>query len=368
MMRLTLLLPLMLAACGSYLESKASESAVRVLDAGRDFDEIVVVERGMASSGSDELRGGELRAKVDGDEREVPLPLEHTDVKGRITLHVASVTVRQRYGNPYSEKIEAVYVFPLPQNAAVTDFVMQIGERRIRGIIREREEAQRIYLAARRQGYVASLLTQERPNIFTMSVANIEPGKRIDVEITYFNTLRYSDGEYEFVFPMVVGPRFNPPGSTDGVGAVPRGGTGTSGQATEVSYLRPGEISPHLVSLTVEIDAGVRLEEIESPSHSVDVRRTGGDTVKVSLKENDRIPNRDFVLRYRVAKDHVYGVLKTFRDDRGGYFTLMLQPPGTLDDLPRQAREMIFVVDCSGSMQGKPLAACKRAMRRCLKR
>ena len=386
-----LLLPLMLLACGCTGGAAGDPSDdVGAREAksrhGSDFDveiaqaaeigeglvgkpdEIVVVERGRGYDGSGAPRGGELRARVDGEEREIPLPLEHTDVKGRITLHVASVTVRQRYGNPFREKIEAVYVFPLPQNAAVTDFVMQIGERRIRGIIREREEARRIYLAARREGYVASLLTQERPNIFTQSVANIEPGKRIDVEIAYFNTLRYRDGEYEFVFPMVVGPRFNPPGSTDGVGAVPRGGTGTSGQATEVPYLRPGEISAHAISLAVEIDAGVRIGEPESPSHGIDVRRAGDQTVRVSLKEVDRIPNRDFVLRYRVAKDEAYGALKTFRDDRGGYFTLMLQPPATLDDLPRQAREMIFVVDCSGSMEGEPLAACKRAMRRCLER
>src|SRR5712672_3175170 len=119
--------------------------------------------------------------------------------------------------------MEAVYLFPLPHNAAVNDFIMTIGERRIRGIIRERKEAEEIYQEAKRQGYVASLLTEERPNVFTQSVANIEPGREIDVTIKYFHTLEYADGWYEFVFPMVVGPRFNPAGTTDGVGAVPRG-------------------------------------------------------------------------------------------------------------------------------------------------
>src|SRR5207302_1595271 len=148
----------------------------------------------------------------------------------------------QQYHNPFSEKIEAIYVFPLPQDAAVNEFVMTIGERHIRGIIREREEAQRIYNEARSQGYVASLLTQERPNIFTQSVANIEPGKQIDVNIRYFHTLSYDDGWYEWVFPMVVGPRFNPPGSSDGIGAKAHGAAvGTTGQQTEVSYLRPEE-------------------------------------------------------------------------------------------------------------------------------
>ena len=128
-----------------------------------------------------------------------------------------------------------MYVFPLPQNAAVNEFVMTIGDRHIRGIIREREEAEQIYAEARQQGYVASLLTQERPNIFTQSVANIEPGKQIDIDINYFHTLAYDDGGYEFVFPMVVGPRFNPPGSTDGIGAVPR---------RPVRQLRPADRGP----------------------------------------------------------------------------------------------------------------------------
>ncbi|HEV8291727.1 MAG TPA: VIT domain-containing protein, partial [Tepidisphaeraceae bacterium] len=169
----------------------------------------------------------------------VPVPLKHTDVKASIAGYIATVDVTQEYQNPYNGKIEAVYVFPLPDNAAVSEFVMTIGQRRIRGIIREREEAERIYKEARSQGYVATLLTQERPNIFTQKVANIEPGKKIDVNLRYFHTLSYNDGAYEFVFPMVVGPRFNPAGSTQGVGAVSRDDRGTSGQATEIQYLRP---------------------------------------------------------------------------------------------------------------------------------
>ena len=114
--------------------------------------------------------------------------------------------------NPFNVKIEAAYVFPLPEKAAVSEFVMTIGERRIRGILREREQAEAIYRQAREQGYRASLLTQHRPNIFEQKVANIEPGHAIDVNIRYFHTLAYRDGWYSFVFPTVVGPRYNPPG------------------------------------------------------------------------------------------------------------------------------------------------------------
>ena len=143
-----------------------------------------------------------MLAVVPDKETRVPIPLRHTDVKGRISGYIASVEVTQQFQNPYDEKIEAVYVFPLPQNAAVNEFIMTVGERRIRGIIREREEAERAYKEARRQGYVASLLTQERANVFTQKVANIEPGKSIDINITYLHTLAYDDGWYEYVFPM----------------------------------------------------------------------------------------------------------------------------------------------------------------------
>ena len=126
----------------------------------------------------------------------MPLPLRHTDVHAVVTGYISAVDVTQQFQNPYDEKIEAVYVFPLPENAAVNEFVMTIGERKIRGIIREKEEAQQIYEDARAQGYRASLLTQDRPNIFTQKVANIEPGKRIDINIRYFHTLAYEDGWY----------------------------------------------------------------------------------------------------------------------------------------------------------------------------
>jgi hypothetical protein len=251
-------------------------------------------------------------------DRFVALPLAHTDVDATITGYIASVTVNQQFQNPYDGKIEAAYVFPLPQNAAVSGFVMTIGERRIRGIIREREEAERIYREARRQGYNAALLTQERPNIFTQRVANIEPGKAIDVDITYYNTLAYTDGWYEFVFPMVVGPRFNPPGATDGVGAVSLGSDGASGQQTEVKYLRPNERSGHDISLELTIDAGVRIEELECRSHVVRTSHLSSTQTYITLSPHDRIPNKDFVLRYRVAGEQPRASLVTHRDERGG--------------------------------------------------
>src|SRR5438477_8950401 len=282
---------------------------------------------------------GAILGRLPGKAREVPLPLKHTDVKAAISAYISTVEVTQQFHNPYDGKIEAVYVFPLPHDAAVNEFIMTIGERRIRGIIRERKEAERIYHEAKAQGYVASLLTQERPNIFTQSVANIEPGKQIEVNIKYFHTLAYADGWYEFVFPMVVGPRFNPPYLANGIGAVPRGGYGTSGQAKEVQYLKPDERSGHDISLRVEADAGVAIEEVICRSHVIDKEMPSPERLVVSLSPNDRIPNRNFVLRYRVAGERIKSNLLTYRDERGGFFSLLLYPPKELSGLPRQPME-----------------------------
>ncbi|MEQ9406950.1 MAG: VIT domain-containing protein [Fuerstiella sp.] len=305
---------------------------------------------------------GALMATLPGETKQVPVPLRHTAVQGNIDGYIATVDVTQQFHNPYDSKIEAVYVFPLPQSAAVNEFVMTVGERKIRGIIREREQAEQIYAQARAQGHVAALMTQERPNIFTQKVANIEPGKQIDINIRYFNTLQYDDGAYEFVFPMVVGPRFNPPATTDGVGAVPRGVQGSSGQQTEVQYLAPNERSGHDVSVTLTINAGVDIEDLHAVNHAVHVKDICESQKSVSLVPRDRIPNKDFVLRYKVAGDQIKTAMLTHKDEHGQYFTMMLYPPADLSQVNRSPMEMVFVLDCSGSMSGQPITQAKAAI------
>ncbi|HIK95215.1 MAG TPA: VWA domain-containing protein [Planctomycetes bacterium] len=316
-----------------------------------------------ATSPDPEVPGcGALMATWANQPKQVPVPLKHTAVVGNIDGYIATVDVTQQFHNPYDAKIEAVYVFPLPQSAAVNEFVMTVGDRKIRGIIREREKAEKIYAAAKSQGHVAALMTQERPNIFTQKVANIEPGKKIDIRIRYFNTLRYDDGAYEFVFPMVVGPRFNPPAMTDGVGAVARGGHGASGQKTEVQYLAPNERSGHDVSLSLNIAAGVDIEDVLCVNHAIDVQEICESQRRVTLSSRDAIPNKDFVLRYKVAGDQIKTAMLTHEDDHGKYFTMMLYPPADLAQVQRSPMEMVFVLDCSGSMRGKPIAQAKAAI------
>src|SRR5256885_7759341 len=165
--------------------------------------------------------------------------LKHTDVKAQISGFLSRVVVTQEFENPFKEKIEAVYTFPLPQNAAVDDMTMVVGERTVRGKILRREEAQAIYEAAKSNGQTASLLDQERPNVFTQSVANILPGEKINITISYVETLKYEAGSYEFSFPMVVPTRYMPRTSTG------KKGSGTSPDPTPVPAAP--SLSPNLV-------------------------------------------------------------------------------------------------------------------------
>ena len=336
-------------------------------------EEVWVIARSSGSASrerDDRPASGSLWTRV--AEREVAVPLKHTEVRASIDGYIATVSVVQQFHNPYDGKIEAVYVFPLPENAAVNEFIMTLGERRIRGIIRERAEAEEVYREARRQGYVASLLTQERPNIFTQSVANIEPGREIDVTIRYFHTLGCVDGWFDFVFPMVVGPRFNPPsashrlgpGGPQGVGATGRDAAGATGQRTEVPYLRPAERSGHDISLQVEVRPGMEIEELSCPSHQTEVEERTPEHRVVRLSRQDSIPNKDFVLRFRLAGEQVKSSLLVHRDERGGFFTLLLVPPRELSALGRQPLEVIFVLDSSGSMNGRPIEQAKAAITR----
>ena len=344
-------------------ESKDAGGRVLQVDLQPGEELWVIAKAAPVATPNPDIPGcGALMAKLPDEPKQVPVPLKHTAVEGTVDGYIASVEVKQQFHNPYDSKIEAVYVFPLPQNAAVNEFVMTVGERKIRGIIREREKAEKIYAAARAQGHVAALMTQERPNIFTQKVANIEPGKQIDISVRYFNTLQYDDGAYEFVFPMVVGPRFNPPATSDGVAAVPRGRTGAGGQKTEVQYLAPDERSGHDISLSLNINAGTDIEDIRCVNHAVSVEDICESQKSVTLSPRDSIPNKDFVLRYKVAGDQIKTALLTHSDDNGQYFTMMLYPPADLTNVQRSPMEMVFVLDCSGSMRGKPIQQAKAAV------
>jgi Ca-activated chloride channel family protein len=300
-------------------------------------------------------------------------PLKHTDVRAGISGFLARVTVTQIFANTASENIEAVYTFPLPQDAAVDDMTIQIGDRTVRGLIKRREEARAIYEHAKNTGHVAALLDQERPNIFTQSVANIVPGAQVTVTISYVETLRYEEGSYEFVFPMVVGPRYIPgqPTGHQGSGWAP-----DTNRVPDASRITPwvaakGTRAGHDISIDLALDAGVPIQELRSKSHDIDVNRQGPSRATVRLRHEAVIPNKDFILKYDVAGAQIAdAILTTPSPGRskgaGGYFTMILQPPARLPESDIQPKELVFVLDTSGSMWGFPLEKAKQVISRAL--
>src|SRR5215217_8593033 len=293
-------------------------------------------------------------------------PLKHTDVKAEISGFISRVVVTQQFENPFKEKIEAVYTFPLPQNAAVDDMTMMVGDRTVRGKILQREEALKVYEEAKEAGQVASLLDQERPNIFTQSVANILPGEQVKITISYVETLSYVNGAYEFVFPMVVGPRYVPGSATSrnlGNGFAP-----DTDRVPDASRITPkaspaGMRSGHDVSLEVTLDAGLIIDNIASKTHPIDIQRPDARSARLRLREGPTIPNKDFVLRYDVAGQAIQDALLTHRSEQGGFFTLILQPPDRVTAEDVMPKELVFVLDTSGSMEGFPIEKAKETMK-----
>lgn len=278
-----------------------------------------------------------------------PCPLAHTAVKAEISGPLSRVTLTQEFRNPFQEKIEAVYTFPLPHDAAVDDMTMLVGDRVVRGAIKRREEARAIYDSARKSGRLAGLLDQERPNIFTQAVANITPGAAVKVTISYVETMPYEDGAYRFVFPMVVGPRYVP--------------AGTDGSRISPPVAPPGTRAGHDISLEISLDAGVPIDSIDSPTHEVTVARRDARRAVVRLKDRAAIPNKDFELRYQVAGRRVEDAVLTHHGEHGGFFTLLLQPPERVQVSEITPKELVFVLDTSGSMTGFPIEKAKETMR-----
>jgi Ca-activated chloride channel family protein len=325
--------------------------------------------RAVASGANqDAMPGGELRILAPGGEQMGACPLQHTDVDADIAGFVGRVHVRQTFHNPLSTKIEAVYVFPLPHDAAVDDMVLMVGDRKIVAEVKPRDQARAVYDAARARGHVASLLDQERPNIFTQSVANIERGAQVLIDISYVETLAYEDGEFAFVFPMVVGPRYVPgtPAGKQGTGWAPDTTVVPDASRITPPVALPGTRAGHDISLTVHVDAGTELLDLKSELHDVHVENTGAGRATVTLKNVAEIPNRDFILRYRTAGERIEDAFLVHTDERGGFFTLILQPPRRVMPTQAMPKEMIFVIDRSGSMIGFPIEKAKETMRRAI--
>ncbi|NUO49510.1 MAG: VWA domain-containing protein [Polyangiaceae bacterium] len=272
------------------------------------------------------------------------LPLKSTNARIELFGSFARVEVAQRFENPKKEPIEVLYVFPLPENAAVSGLTMKVGERSIEAKIDERSRAQATYRAAKKEGLRAALLEQERANVFVQSVANIEPGAAIEVTTRYVQDLTYDAGVYEVVFPMVVGPRVT---------------TGTS--RLTPPYLGKGERSGSDITIEVIADSALAPKGFVGVTHEVTTHESKRGALHVVLTKKDKIKNRDFVLRYEAATDRPRATLETSPGSKG-FFTLTVEPPLIDVDTAIGKREVLFVVDVSGSMAGQPLALSKRTL------
>jgi Ca-activated chloride channel family protein len=301
------------------------------------------------------------------------VPLVHTDAVLDVRGLVAAATVTQRYVNSNSAPIEAVYVFPLPQDGAVYDLEIRIGNRVIRSEIHEREEAKRVYEAAKSEGKRAALLEEERPNIFTTSVANIMPGDHIDVRLRYVEPLRWEAGKMRVTFPMVVGPRYIP-------GTQAAGHTGT-GWATDTDAVKdasritpivrnPESRSGHDISVSVELDAGFEAAAVKGVSHEVSVHRLADGRQHVELSAKATLPNRDFVVEVQQAestKPKTALFLSPGNDTGETQFLLATYPP-TVQPNERVPVEMMYMIDVSGSMMGTSIEQARAALLQALDR
>lgn len=308
------------------------------------------------------------------EKQQIAFPLKHTEVQAKIAGNISRVEVTQSFENPFTTTLEAVYIFPLPDEAAVDDMLIKIGDRTIKGNIKKRQEAQQIYEQAKRQGRTAGLLEQERDNIFTQSLANIKPGEQIDVIIRYSDSLKFASGNYEFVFPMVVGPRYIPgttiEDNTIGAGSAPapmmqNQDTDLVPDASRLNapILPPGTRSRHDINVTVEINAGVEIQNLSSPSHQIQITKSP-QIFRVNLAGGDTIPNKDLILRYQVAGDSTQTTVLTQSDERGGHFAVYLIPAIEYKPDRIVPKDVVFLIDTSGSQAGAPLMQCQELMRR----
>ncbi len=319
-------------------------------------------------------RGG-LLFRTDEPGAFLPAPDLATEARIRINGMVARVQVVQHFLNPHDEWQEGVYVFPLPDDAAVDHVRLLVGGRVIVGEIRERQEAKRTYEKAREAGQRAALVEQERPNMFTASVANIGPGERITVEIRYHQTLRYDDGAFRLRFPLVVGPRYIP-GTEPEIGLVNAVIVTAPPRVPDAERITPpirhpsrGMANP--VHMRIELNPGFEVAEITSPTHAIKTTGSAEEGFTITL-DGDAVPaDRDFELVWkpRPGETPVAAVF-TEEEGDGTYLLMMVTPPET-EGAPRDQalpREVIFIIDTSGSMAGTSMKQAKLALGMAIKR
>lgn len=310
---------------------------------------------GLVAAGEAERGESPYFAVDNADPAVDALPLKSTRVEVQVLGVIADVKVIQQYRNEGSRALEARYVFPGSTRAAVHGMTVRLGERELQAQIREKQKAAQEYQAAKSAGKTAALLEQQRANVFQMNVANILPGDVVDVELRYTELLVPTAGLYRFVFPAVVGPRYN-------------GAAGAPSHAAEpwvaTPHLAAGQPSASAFALQVDLQAPTALSDVASPSHRIDLDAQAGGRTLVRLDAREKANDRDFVLDYRLGGDDFQSGVLLSRGAEENFFLALIAPPKRPDSQLIVPREYIFVVDISGSMHGFPLDTTKRLLRR----
>lgn len=289
-----------------------------------------------------------------GDPSIDQVPLKMTDVKVNISGVIAQVTVKQQYKNTGTRPINGKYIFPASTRASVHSMRMIIGDEIIEAKIKERETAQNEYNQAKKEGKTASLLKQQRPNVFSMSLSNIMPGDTIDIELGYTELLVPTDMTYEFVYPTVTGPRYS---------GIPESEAFENNRWIKNPYLKEDKKSETVFNIEASISTGIPIQEVICTTHDTETVFETESNAKIILKETEESGNnRDYILKYRLSGQKVQSGVILSKGEEENFFLLMIEPPQTVEKEDIPPREYIFVVDVSGSMHGFPLDTAKNLL------
>ncbi|MCB1755180.1 MAG: marine proteobacterial sortase target protein [Gammaproteobacteria bacterium] len=332
------------------------------------FLAILVLSGGTARAAGDSpdyegVRSGTLF--LSGEQASYDAVVLHSNVRMHIAGVVADVQMSQDFKNVSDEWVEGIYVFPLPENASIRAMTIRIGERLIEGRILEKQAAQQRYTEAKEQGQVAGLIRQERSNLFTTKIANIAPGEKISVELDYFQTLEQNVDQYSLRLPTTLTPRYIPEGTITAAGFSENPQKTLALLDDAVAISPPQKISPDATSPTLSLQISLAsdqpLDWIDSASHPIDIVEQD-DRYLISLNQTDTAMDRDFVLSWQAAGGtEPQPALYVQESDAERYGLLVVSPPAAsaVDSMPR---EMILVIDTSGSMAGQSIRAAKSAL------
>lgn len=310
------------------------------------------------------------------------LPTVSTDYAVEIAGDIVTVKLTQQFRNDLDKSVNAEYLFPLNKDAAVHAMTMLVGNERIQAHIDRIEQATETFETAKTEGKSTTLLRQHRPNVFTQNIGNLAADAPITVELSYTQNITRIDHQYQLVLPLVVGPRYQSAGSYQTHTSTSQkvdsrqsfGGWELSGLpkqppvivATNNKTDADEPSSNGDVSISVRFNGDMVVSNIESDSHAIETTNTGDSTRSVSLALGQTPANRDFRLNYQLAGESVNTGVLAHHDNRGGFFSLLIEAPVVSAEETITAREMVFVLDCSGSMSGQPLNASKMFMRKAL--